>query len=115
MWIPVIIATLIAVYVFHSLENRRKLERLRKSFQCEPTKHLPNSWLLPLGLDKLGKVIEAEKTRTYPLLMQHDHEKYGDTYSQSAGGAYVIITRDPRNVREMLSKQPKSESFRAVP
>jgi len=64
---------------------------------------LPNKWFPPFGLDKLAKVIQAEKTKTYPLLMLTEHEKYGDTYAQWGGTIYTVITRDPENIRAMLS------------
>ena len=64
-----------------------------------------------MGLDKLQKVMDSEKSNTYPLLMLGDHEKYGDTYSQWNGGIfYTILTRDPRNLRVFLSRQFKSNS-----
>ena len=31
-----------------------------------------------------------------------DHERYGDTYTQDAGGKIIVLTRDPRNVKAML-------------
>ena len=71
-------------------------------------KCLPSKWFPPFGLDKLAKVIRAEKSKTYPLLMLEDHELYGDTYAQWGGPVYTIITRDPRNLREFLSRQFKS-------
>lgn len=62
-----------------------------------------------MGLDKLGNVIEAEKTKTYPLLMLKEHEKHGDTYSQWSGPLYTVITRDTNNIRAMLHTQFKCE------
>ncbi|EGP89995.1 putative P450 monooxygenase [Zymoseptoria tritici IPO323] len=40
--------------------------------------------------------------------MLGDHERYGDTYAQWGGSVYTVITRDPRNIRAMLSRQFKS-------
>lgn len=75
---------------------------------CQPLKCLPNKWFPPFGLDKLRKVVEAERAKAYPLFMLEDHEKHGDTYCQWGGPMYTVITRDPRNIREMLSRQFKS-------
>ena len=55
---------------------------------CQPLRCLPNRWFPPFGLDKLGKVLEAEKTKAYPLLTLGDHEKYGG-YLCSMGWTYV--------------------------
>ncbi|KAK3986967.1 cytochrome P450 [Cladorrhinum sp. PSN332] len=66
---------------------------------------LPNSWLLPFGLDKLAKSLAAEKERKLPVLSLEEHEKYGDTYAQYAGGLFTILTRDPRNIAALLAKQ----------
>jgi hypothetical protein len=41
--------------------------------------------------------------------MLEEHERYGDTYAQWGGNMYTIITRDPRNIREMLSRNFKGE------
>ena len=75
-------------------------------------KCLPNPWLRPfglgpLGLDKLWKVQAAEKSKRYPLLMLGDHDRYGDTYAQWGSLFYVVLTRDPRNLRAILSKNFK--------
>ncbi|KXT08306.1 hypothetical protein AC579_1791 [Pseudocercospora musae] len=75
---------------------------------CQPLRCLPNRWFPPLGLDKLGNVIEAEKTKTYPILMLKEHEKHGDTYSQWSGPLYTVITRDTNNIRAILHTQFKS-------
>ncbi|KAK4224503.1 cytochrome P450 52A11 [Podospora fimiseda] len=66
---------------------------------------LPNSWFLPFGLDKLFKSLAAEKQRKLPVLSLEEHEKYGDTYAQYAGGLFTILTRDPRNIAALLTKQ----------
>ncbi|XWX00933.1 hypothetical protein V2A60_008956 [Cordyceps javanica] len=66
---------------------------------------LPSSWTLPFGIDKLLKSLEAEKKRRLPLFSLEDHEKYGDTYGQYAGGLFTIITRDSRNISSVLSEQ----------
>ncbi|KAI9687207.1 MAG: hypothetical protein M1820_010496 [Bogoriella megaspora] len=74
---------------------------------CQPLRCLPKKWFPPFGLDKLKKVIEAESSRTYPLLMLKEHEKYEDTYAQWGGPTYVVLTRDPRNLRVILSRKFK--------
>lgn len=66
---------------------------------------LPTSWKLPLGIDKLAKTLKAEKNRRLPILSLEDHERYGDTYGQYAGGLFTIVTRDSRNISSLLSKQ----------
>lgn len=66
---------------------------------------LPSSWKLPFGLDKLLKSLEAEKNLRLPLFSLEDHEKYGDTYAQYAGGLFTIITRDPRNISSVFCDQ----------
>ncbi|KAI1127135.1 cytochrome P450 CYP5202A1 [Nemania abortiva] len=66
---------------------------------------LPSSWRLPFGIDKLQNSLEAEKHRRLPLLSLEDHERYGDTYGQYAGGLFTILTRDPRNIASLLSEQ----------
>ena len=58
-----------------------------------------------MGLDKLLKSLAAEKDRKFPVLRFDDHELYGDTYGQYAGGLFTILTRDPRNISSVLSKQ----------
>lgn len=72
---------------------------------CGNIRMLPNSWLLPFGLDKLAKSLEAERERKLPVLSLEEHEKYGDTYTQYAGGLFTILTRDPRNVAALLTRQ----------
>lgn len=74
---------------------------------CQPLKCLPNKWFPPFGLDKLVKVIQAEKKKQYPLLMVRDYGKHGDTYAQWGGSTYTVITRDPSNLRAMLSSNSK--------
>lgn len=66
---------------------------------------LPSSWKLPFGLDKLLKSLDAERKLRLPLFSLEDHEKYGDTYAQYAGGLFTIITRDARNISSVLSEQ----------
>ncbi|KAI0452854.1 cytochrome P450 CYP5202A1 [Xylaria acuta] len=66
---------------------------------------LPSSWKLPFGIDKLLKSLEAERERRLPLFSLEDHERYGDTYGQYAGGLFTIFTRDPRNISSLLSEQ----------
>ncbi|KAM3531543.1 hypothetical protein MY4038_004418 [Beauveria bassiana] len=66
---------------------------------------LPSSWKLPFGIDKLLKSLEAEKKQRLPLFSLEDHQKYGDTYAQYAGGLFTIITRDSRNISSVLSEQ----------
>ncbi|KAI0810716.1 cytochrome P450 [Xylaria sp. FL0064] len=66
---------------------------------------LASSWKLPFGIDKLLNSLEAEKGRKLPLLSFEDHERYGDTYGQYAGGMFVILTRDSRNIASILSGQ----------
>ncbi|KAJ2993107.1 hypothetical protein NUW58_g1945 [Xylaria curta] len=66
---------------------------------------LPSSWKLPFGIDKLQKSLEAEKGRRLPLLSLEDHERYGDTYGQYAGGLFTVLTRDSRNIASLLSEQ----------
>lgn len=66
---------------------------------------LASSWKLPFGIDKLLKSLEAERDRRLPLLSLEDHERYGDTYGQYAGGIFTILTRDPRNIASLLSEQ----------
>ena len=79
--------------------------RIIQSQGCQPLRCLPNKWFPPFGLDKLAKVTEAEKTKSYPLLMLNEHEKLGDTYGQWGGPVYTIITRDIDNIRTMLARQ----------
>lgn len=62
-------------------------------------------WKLPFGIDKLVKTINAEKNRKLPVLSLEDHERYGDTYGQYAGGLFTILTRDSRNISSLLSEQ----------
>ncbi|QIW97932.1 hypothetical protein AMS68_003450 [Peltaster fructicola] len=95
-------------FVISSHRRQQALKLLSQQHNCQPPKCLPNKWFPPLGLDKLDKVIAAEKTRTYPLLMLQEHETHGDTYTQYGGGVFTVITRDPRNIREVLSRQFKS-------
>jgi hypothetical protein len=71
---------------------------------------LPNSLLLPLGLDKLRKVLKADGTGRLPPFMLEEFEKHGNTYAQHAGGQYVVITREPENIRALLSTQAQGES-----
>jgi hypothetical protein len=85
--------------------HRRIIEREG----CQPLRCLPNKWFPPLGLDKLQNVIQAEATKTYPLLMLRDHEKFGDTYAQWGGSMYTVITRDIMNIRAVLSGQFKCD------
>jgi len=66
---------------------------------------LPSNWKLPFGLDKLVKTLRAEKNRKLPALSLEDHERYGDTYGQYAGGMFTILTRDSRNISTLLSKK----------
>ncbi|KAI9667950.1 MAG: Protein kinase alk2 [Bathelium mastoideum] len=40
--------------------------------------------------------------------MLGDHEKYGDTYAQWGGPIYTILTRDPQNIRAILSGKFKN-------
>jgi cytochrome P450 len=109
MWFPLLIIGVLVYAAYRRIAYRRHLSLLTKSLQCQPSKHLSNSWVLPFGIDKWAKVIEAEKSRTYPLLMLDEHDRYGDTYTQSAGGVfYIILTRDPRNLREILVRQMKN-------
>ncbi|KAK4074642.1 hypothetical protein Purlil1_12919 [Purpureocillium lilacinum] len=72
---------------------------------CGRINMLPTNWMLPFGLDKLVKILNAEKHRKLPVLSLKDHERYGDTYGQYAGGLYTIVTRDSRNISTLLSKQ----------
>ncbi|KAK4071821.1 hypothetical protein Purlil1_13298 [Purpureocillium lilacinum] len=72
---------------------------------CGRIKMLPTSWKLPLGIDKLAKTLKAEEDRRLPILSLEDHERYGDTYGQYAGGLFTIVTRDSRNISSLLSKQ----------
>ena len=74
---------------------------------CQPLKCLPNKWFPPFGLDKLVKVIQAEKKKQHPLLIVKDHEKHSDTYAQWGGSTYTVITRDQSNLRAMLSSNLK--------
>ncbi|KAF7187754.1 Cytochrome P450 [Pseudocercospora fuligena] len=93
---------------YYFVESSRRKSLHSMIFQrdgCKPLRCLPNKWFPPLGLDKLGNVIEAEKTKTYPLLMLKEHEKHGDTYSQWSGPLYTVITRDTNNIRAMLHTQ----------
>lgn len=60
---------------------------------------------MPLGLDKLRGSLNAERQRRFPPFCLSENEKHGETYSQYSGGQYVIITRDPRNIRAVLSTQ----------
>ncbi|KAI1361512.1 cytochrome P450 CYP5202A1 [Xylaria arbuscula] len=65
-----------------------------------------NLWVfLPFGLDKLLKSLEAEGDRRLPLLSLEDHERYGDTFGQYAGGMFTVLTRDSRNIASLLSGQ----------
>ena len=90
------------------INHRRIIEREG----CEPLRCLPNKWFPPFGLDKLRNVIQAEATRTYPLLMLRDHENFGDTYAQWGGSMYTVITRDILNIRAVLSGQFKCRILR---
>ncbi|KAK8212372.1 cytochrome P450 CYP5202A1 [Phyllosticta capitalensis] len=76
-----------------------------EAYGCSPLRMIPNSLLLPLGIDKLKKSLVAERKRKFPNLMLSDHELYGDNYGQYAGGQFIILTRDPRNISAILSKQ----------
>jgi cytochrome P450 len=53
----------------------------------------------------LLKSLDAERDRRLPLLSLEDHERYGDTFGQYAGGLFTILTRDPRNIASLLSGQ----------
>src|SRR4051794_28882450 len=96
--------TLVAYHLILKRLSARKLNLLSARQGCQPPKYLPQSWLLPFGLDKLRVVIAAEKLRRYPLSMLEEHEKHGDTYSQHSAFQYVIITRDTLNIREVLAR-----------
>jgi hypothetical protein len=76
---------------------------------CGTVKLLPNSWLLPFGLDKLKTSLDAERRRRFPSLCFEEHERHGDTYAQHAGGQYIVLTRDPRNIRAVLLDQFKRD------
>ncbi|KAH8645725.1 cytochrome P450 CYP5202A1 [Xylariales sp. PMI_506] len=66
---------------------------------------LPSSWKYPLGADILMKTLRAEKQGKLTALSQKDHDLYGDTYGQYAGGLFCIFTRDPRNIASVVSEQ----------
>ncbi|KAH9908662.1 cytochrome P450 [Xylariomycetidae sp. FL2044] len=66
---------------------------------------LPSSWTRPFGLDKLRRSLQAEKERRLPVLSLEDHQRYGDTYGQYAGGLFTVLTRDPRNIASILTEQ----------
>lgn len=87
--------------------EQRKLHQLSKSKGCQSPKHLPNSLLLPFGLDKYRAFAKAEKSNRLPILCLSEHEKHGDTYAQNAGGIYIMFTREPANLRAVLSTQFK--------
>ncbi|KAK8160804.1 cytochrome P450 CYP5202A1 [Phyllosticta citrichinensis] len=87
------------VYIFISWHDHGE------AYGCKPLKIIPNSWLLPFGIDKLKKSLTAERKRKFPTLMLSDHEFFGDNYGQYAGGQFIILTRDPRNISAVLSKQ----------
>ncbi|KAK7959659.1 uncharacterized protein PG986_004513 [Apiospora aurea] len=98
---------LAAYYLIWRQRESQRLQALAAASGCRAPKILPNQWLRPFGLDKLGKVVEAEKNSRYPLLMLEEHERHGDTYTQYGGGLYTIITRDPVVIREVLARQFK--------
>ncbi|KAK8062505.1 hypothetical protein PG997_014602 [Apiospora hydei] len=98
---------LAAYYLIWRQWESQRLQALAAASGCQAPKILPNQWLRPFGLDKLGKVVEAEKKSRYPLLMLEEHERHGDTYAQYGGGLYTIITRDPVVIREVLARQFK--------
>lgn len=102
---------LLGALIYHLFERLRAKAAHHQIVQregCLPPLCLRNQWFPPFGLDKLGKVTEAERSKTYPLLMLGDHERYGDTYAQWGGPVYTVITRDTGNIRALLSKQFKS-------
>ena len=72
---------------------------------CGRIKMLPSSWTLPFGVDKLVKVIKAERNRNLPIVSLEEHKRYGDTYGQYAGGLFTIVTRDSRIISSLLSGQ----------
>ncbi|KAF2666146.1 cytochrome P450 [Microthyrium microscopicum] len=100
-----LIACGLLYYALQSYKSHKINQEISEREGCKPAKCLPNR--LPLGIDKLFKVMEAEKAKAYPLLMLGDHEKFGDTYGQKSGPLYTIITRDPENIRDMLSRKFK--------
>jgi hypothetical protein len=76
-----------------------------KSKGCIPPLHLRNSLLLPFGLDKLKNVLKADGAGRLPPFMLEEFERHGNTYAQNGGGQYVIITREPENIKALLSSQ----------
>ncbi|KAK2748974.1 hypothetical protein FQN57_007257 [Myotisia sp. PD_48] len=72
---------------------------------CGRIRMLPSNWKLPFGIDKLLKSLDAEKKRKLPVFSLEEHERYGDTYGQYAGGLFTIITRDSQNISSVLSEQ----------
>lgn len=111
MFIIYAVCAVIGVLAYYLTERSRTKAQHHAIIEregCKPLRCLPNKWFPPFGLDKLRNVIHAEATKTYPLLMLEDHEKFGDTYAQWGGSMYTVITRDTTNIRALLSVQFKS-------
>jgi len=52
---------------------------------------------------------KADRAGRLPALMLNEFEKHGDTYTQTVGGQFVVLTRDPENVKAICR-----ERFRGV-
>ena len=64
---------------------------------------------MPFGLDKLKTTVKADRAARLPPFMLVEFEKHGHTYTQNAGGSYVIPTREAENIKAILSTQSKSK------
>ncbi|CAK4031831.1 cytochrome P450 CYP5202A1 [Lecanosticta acicola] len=115
MWYSVCtgsLAILTITYLISSHTRNKRQEHhqslLQRGDGCKPPRIIPNKWWPPFGLDKLALVLQAEGSKTYPLLMLQEHEAKGDTYAQFGGPVFTVLTRDRGNIREVLSRQQKN-------
>ena len=93
---------LIVFYTVHKLNRKYTQYRIARSNNCQQPPFQPNKDPI-LGLDKVWETIQQAKAHKFLESAQGRFDRFGNTYYAERLLRKIILTRDPQNIKTILS------------
>ncbi|KAK6365898.1 hypothetical protein LTS17_010864 [Exophiala oligosperma] len=99
-----LLVTSVVFYIVSSIATRLRHARKAKEWGCQPAVRRKSK--LPLGIDLVWDILQADREQIVPDFFFQVHKKMGvPTWRQNIFGSEVYMTTDPKNIQAVLATQ----------